>query len=161
VGQEIVRQVNFNAGELDPRVDGRQDLKVYFAGLERAENVVALPVGPLVRRPGTEFIDYARHVLLPVAFDTTMVQTPDGESHAGILAADGTLYATTVDLGAADQVIVQFDFGAAVEVHLIDLIDYGAKEGGGGATPDPVEPPFTYPWPNGNFGGVDSGVFEL
>lgn len=159
--QEILAGRNFNGGELDPRITGRSDLKTYYAALELGENIALLPVGALARRPGTLFIDYARHVLLPVDFIADMVEVPGGETKADIVAADGTLYTTTADLGAADAVLVQFDFGAAVEVHLIDLIDYGAKEdAGGGPTPDPVVPPFVYPWPNATFDPGTGGIFE-
>lgn len=43
----------FNGGELSPRLDGRADLPVYGRSVKRMQNVVALPHGPAVRRPGT------------------------------------------------------------------------------------------------------------
>jgi hypothetical protein len=157
MAQEIVNQKNFNVGELDPRVDARADLKVYYAGLELAENLVPLPVGPIVRRPGTVFIDYGRHVLAPVNIDVGFLQTGGaGGTAADALAADGVLFTTTDPLGAADQVLLQFNFGAAVEIHLWDVVDFAAKDPMAAA---PAPPPFVYPWPNANFDPDFGGSF--
>jgi hypothetical protein len=77
------------------------------------------------------------------------------------LAADGTWFTTTADLGAADQVLLQIDFGAPQEVHLIDLIDYAAKEDRRRRpTPDPRRPSPIRGRPGGDFNvGVGSGGF--
>lgn len=151
--QEIVKQLNFNAGELDPRIDARSDLKTYYAALAYAENVVPLPLGPLVRRPGTVFIDYVRHVAVFVPVVAAFITAPSGGTAADAVTKDGTLFETTADLGAADQVILQVNFGAAVEVHMIDLLDYSVKD----PMAAPATPaPFTYPWPQPSgfsFGG--------
>lgn len=47
---------SFNRGELDPRLVGRKDLQAYYAGTQRAENVVTLIQGGMRRRNGTEFL---------------------------------------------------------------------------------------------------------
>lgn len=156
--QEILKQLSFNVGEIDPRVDARSDVKIYYAGLELAENVVTTPVGPLIRRPGTEFIDYARHHLDAVPLVAANVVPLAGATPAHIVAADGTLYTTTTPMGAADMVLIQVDFGHEVEVHLIDLLDFAAKDTAMGA-PDPEPPPFTYPFPNGNYTPPVDGIF--
>lgn len=47
---------NFTAGELSPLIDARVDLGFYGNGCRRLENAVALPYGPVTRRPGTRFV---------------------------------------------------------------------------------------------------------
>jgi len=46
----------FLGGELDPMMKGRVDSDNYAFGLEKAENFIALSLGPLVKRQGFEFI---------------------------------------------------------------------------------------------------------
>lgn len=46
----------FVAGELDPHMHGRVDTDQYSYGLEKCENFVAINEGPLVKRPGFEYI---------------------------------------------------------------------------------------------------------
>jgi len=45
-------QPTFAAGEFDPLLSGREDLENYFLSAARLENVIALPQGPLAKRPG-------------------------------------------------------------------------------------------------------------
>lgn len=158
--QEIVRQVNFNVGELDPMVSARSDLKIYFAGMELAENLVTTPVGPLIRRPGSTFIDKVRHVLDPVPFTEDQAGAPEGGFVIDIVSADSALFETTTSMGAADMVLLQIDFGMPVDVALIDVVDFAAKAGGGGA-PTPIPPPFVFPFlpPGGFVGGEIGGGF--
>ena len=47
---------NFTSGELTPRLDGRTDLKQYFAGASTLENVFVYPHGGVTKRPGTKYI---------------------------------------------------------------------------------------------------------
>ena len=47
---------NFTAGELSPRLDGRNDLAKYSAGCATVENMVIYPHGAAARRPGTQFV---------------------------------------------------------------------------------------------------------
>ena len=47
---------NFTAGELSPRLDGRNDLAKYSAGCSTVENMVIYPHGAAARRPGTQFV---------------------------------------------------------------------------------------------------------
>ena len=49
-------QLNFNAGELSPLMAARADLPVNAFGCETLENMLATPMGPSFRRPGTEYI---------------------------------------------------------------------------------------------------------
>jgi len=51
------RQTNFGGGELDPRLWGRKDLKVYSAGARVLENFIPTHHGSLMSRPGTFFVN--------------------------------------------------------------------------------------------------------
>lgn len=46
----------FNAGELSPRLSARIDFGKYQAGLETCENLIPLPEGGVMRRPGTRYV---------------------------------------------------------------------------------------------------------
>ena len=52
----VQMQTNFTAGEIDPLIRARNELKSYNNGLEKATNVVCQPQGGITRRPGTRFI---------------------------------------------------------------------------------------------------------
>jgi len=52
---------NFNAGELSPFLVSRTDLKKYDEGCQQLENFIILPYGGVIRRPGTQFIGYAKY----------------------------------------------------------------------------------------------------
>jgi hypothetical protein len=56
----FLTQTNFTAGELDPRLLGRTDLKAFENGAARLRNVVVDTTGGVRRRPGTEYIAAAQ-----------------------------------------------------------------------------------------------------
>ena len=67
---------NFTAGELSPRLDGRNDLSKYSAGCSNLQNLVIYPHGAAARRPGTthvaEVTDSSKKTrLIPFEFSTT------------------------------------------------------------------------------------------
>ena len=47
---------SFVAGELSPRLEGRDDIDQYFQGNRQIENMIVLPHGGLSRRSGTRFV---------------------------------------------------------------------------------------------------------
>jgi hypothetical protein len=47
----------FNAGEVTPYINAREELEVYQSGCSRMENFIALPYGGARYRPGTELIN--------------------------------------------------------------------------------------------------------
>lgn len=49
-------KTNFVAGELDPRLLSRSDIKHYYNGAERVRNAIVLPQGGAEMRPGSKFI---------------------------------------------------------------------------------------------------------
>lgn len=52
----VQMQTNFTAGELDPLMRARVDLKSYENALEQAKNVLCQPQGGITRRNGTRYI---------------------------------------------------------------------------------------------------------
>jgi hypothetical protein len=51
---------NFASGELSPKLRGRKDLKIYFNGLERAENIIVETQGNARNRTGSVFVNHTR-----------------------------------------------------------------------------------------------------
>lgn len=141
--QEIYRQANFTGGELDPRCLGRRDLKAYASSLAMAENLQPMPQGPLRRRAGFAHVDVVRTQLEAVSIAAATVTAPNGGDAASLKA--GTGLTTTTPLGVVDgYVIAEVDFGAPVAIGLVDLIDFGFIDTGGGGGLDPAPPDF--PW---------------
>lgn len=54
---------NFTAGALSPLLQGQVNLKKYENSLETCKNFLIKPHGPLIRRPGSEFINNTRNNL--------------------------------------------------------------------------------------------------
>lgn len=52
----VQMQTNFTAGEIDPLIRARNELKSYGNGLEKATNVLCQPQGGITRRNGTRYI---------------------------------------------------------------------------------------------------------
>ena len=49
-------QTNFTRGELSPRLQGRIDFQGFFNGVEVLQNMLVLPHGGVMKRPGTRFV---------------------------------------------------------------------------------------------------------
>jgi hypothetical protein len=52
----FLSQTNFSAGELDPRLRGRTDLRAYENGAAKLRNVVVDTTGGVRRRPGMAYV---------------------------------------------------------------------------------------------------------
>lgn len=63
-------KTDFTAGELDPLLFAREDIKAFAKGVARLRNFTQLDSGAIRRRPGGKFLDdlYADAVLKPFAF---------------------------------------------------------------------------------------------
>lgn len=65
-------QTAFTAGVLDPRMNSRQDLELFYQGMSVGRNVICLPHGGVKRRPGWKYhaTMTALSRLLPFSFNT-------------------------------------------------------------------------------------------
>ncbi len=148
--KEILRQRTWNAGEVDPDLIGRDDVKVSANAGKYIENCLCIPQGPLVRRPGLSRVDVARHPIAPIDATAAAWSAPNGGVAANAKVADGTALATTADLGTTHPyVVAEIDFAGPVAVYAVDVIDYGLVTTSG-AVP-PAAPPIQYPWGGGGF----------
>lgn len=156
--QEILRQSNFNGGELSPQAIGRRDLRAYVSSLALCVNHMPRAEGPIRRRPGLAHVDRVRNRLELLALDDVVVTAPNGGTAGAIL--DGSVLVTTTPIGTTDPyVIAEFEFADPVEVGLIDIINfsivptgYAPPEGGGGSGEGEVGGPAPpqYPWGGGD-----------
>ena len=62
-------QRSFNSGEFSPEMFGRTDLEKYPNAVKSMFNMIPLPHGPAIRRPGLEFISTARWLPDIAAYD--------------------------------------------------------------------------------------------
>ena len=62
-------KTSFTAGELDPRLLGRLDLKAQEDGASRLRNVIVHPTGGVTRRPGTAYAATVPGGLRLIPFD--------------------------------------------------------------------------------------------
>jgi len=72
--QAFLTQTDFTAGELDPRMLGRTDLRSYQSGAAKLRNVVVETTGGVRRRPGTAFVANAAGPGRLVAMETAAEQ---------------------------------------------------------------------------------------
>jgi len=85
---------SFNAGELSPFLDAQVAVEKYPAGCRVLENFIPLPYGGVMRRPGTQFIAYAKTGstqirLIPFVFsETTRYVLELGPTYARVYNAD-------------------------------------------------------------------------
>lgn len=88
-------QTNFTAGELSPRLLGREDIVRYQNGAKRIENCMVLIQGGAFRRPGLEFIVPAkladkRARLIPYVFNVSQAYHIEiGDGYMRFYTADG------------------------------------------------------------------------
>lgn len=152
--QEVLRQSNFNGGELSPQAIGRRDLKAYASSLALCVNMIPMAEGPIRRRPGLAHVDVIRNRLEAVEITGAMLTAPNGGVVADLMSGAGMVTTATID-AAEPHVLLEIDFGAPTTVGMIDLTNFAivdAGSGGGGDPgnlPDPTPP--QYPW-NGGYG---------
>lgn len=141
--KEIIRQVSWTGGELDPLVQGRRDLKAYFQGAAKLENHMVRPQGPATRRFGTAFIDTVRRPLVTVDISGATRTAPSGGNANKVVSDTDGVLLTTAPMGTDNPyVLVQIDFGGDVEIGAVDLVNFASQTG----VAVPGEPPHNYPW---------------
>ena len=117
-------QSNFTAGELDPQLAAREDASTYYAGAERARNVLLIPHGGVTRRPGLLYRDTLVPVLDSIDLSGATITAPEGGTAANATDGDeATKVTTTTNIGTVDPyVILLVDLGAAFS-DLIRFVD--------------------------------------
>lgn len=146
--QEILRQSNFNGGELSPQAVGRRDLKAYASSLALCVNMLPMAEGPIRRRPGLKHVDKIRNRLEGLPVTEGMVTAPNGGEVWKAFMGEG--FETTTAMGTIDPyVLLDIDFGAPTALSMVDLVDFlikPASSGGGDLDPLPDPIPPQYPW---------------
>lgn len=118
-------QTSFTSGELDPSLKFRTDIKHYYQGAEYLRNVMVVPQGGAVRRPGLRWISEMHKQI--EAVDLTgggvVVIAPEGGTAGNAIDGDtATLLTTTTNVSTVDPyVIVHVDLGAATDVLFTDV----------------------------------------
>lgn len=137
-GALTIMQSSFTGGELSPLAAARLDAQRYYQSLATLDNMVAIPQGPAVRRPGTIFAgatdsnNVAR--LLPFRYSTTdayvLEFTPAKmrvfRSHGLVTNDDGSLYTLATPFDANELAHVQLGQSADV-CYLVDGTDWPQK----------------------------------
>ena len=122
-------QTSFVAGELDPLLVGRTDLKHYFQGCELARNVMLLPQGGAKRRDGLEFIDTLSETITRVTGQT--ITAPNGGVTANANDDDTTTeLLTTTNISTTDPyVVAHYDLLTAKTIKFADIIGFKITAG--------------------------------
>jgi len=87
-------QTNFTSGVLDPKLNGRIDLGIYYNGVQSGDNVIILPQVGMTRRPSFEYLNTlaARSRLFAFEFNTsTLYIIAMDENNWYSYQPDGTL----------------------------------------------------------------------
>ncbi|GAB7024700.1 phage tail protein [Salidesulfovibrio brasiliensis] len=111
----LISQVAFNAGEIDPELDGRTDIEPRARGCRTLENFIPTVTGPVRRRGGSRFMqpaanDSASPLLQPFEFNKQQAYVLEFSPlsvrvwvHDGLVAAeDGSAYSVETPFTAED-----------------------------------------------------------
>lgn len=152
MAEEILRQVNFTGGEIDPKLIGRRDFKGYYTSVVQGANTIVAPQGGIYRRPGLAHIDAIRGPMSKVSLVGANITPMSGGPASGILDGSSPLQTTAV-MGTTDPyVVLEIDFPGPTGIGAVDVEDYAIVDTG--ATPSvPAPPPFYYPpsaWAGGD-----------
>lgn len=108
-------QQNFANGELNPKMQGRADVDMYYKSAQKMRDVVTTPYGGFVRRPGTKVIYQGGNGLTTLPNMTTDTDITDDETNSidkiadldittyAELTSDGTIPAGTKLASVADS----------------------------------------------------------
>jgi len=104
---------NFNAGELSPLLNARDDLAKYQSGCQVMENLIPLPQGGATKRPGTKYIAEVKESslatrIIPFEYSTDQSYILELGNQYMRFFTDGAAiggYAGTEDLSALDNLV--------------------------------------------------------
>lgn len=131
-------QTNFTAGELSPRLFGRQDIERYRNAVKSAENVFLLVQGGAIRRYGLRYTAKAKHadkheILVPYVFSRSqayMLEFGDAYfrvffSDGGQVESGGLPYEVPTDYAEAD--LDEIDFVQSGDTMFLFHVDYPVR----------------------------------
>lgn len=128
-GYKIIR--SFSAGELSPLMLTREDLSKYHSGCMAMENMIPLPQGPAMKRPGTKYVADSKEdtaiKLFPFEYSTDQTYIIEAGNqyfrfytdHAQVAESAGT-----DDLGTLNNNLVHFKLN---EISGNDIYDSSAN----------------------------------
>lgn len=113
----------FTKGELDPVLDGRSDLDVYYSSAKTMENCIPLPQGGVRRRPGLQYTLTAPNEITIYPFGSVTATAPQGGTAGNVTDGDLTTFlVTTNNISTTDPYVVcTLDLGSAQNVAFLDL----------------------------------------
>jgi len=126
----LKRQNRFTAGELEPQLIARNDGDYYYAGLDKARNVIVIPEGGVKRRMGSININEITGTIVRSTAGVT-ITAPNGGATANANDNDpNTLFQTTNPIGATNPyVVLEYDLGAAQKIGFVDLVNLTISTG--------------------------------
>lgn len=117
---------SFSSGELDPGLRTAEDLELFRTGLRRARNILVSPTGGFRDRGGFAHVSYLRNRLEALALDgATVTAATGGGVVVGVdpITGEPIFIVTDPVVPAGGGAIVHVDFGAAVLVACVDVIN--------------------------------------
>jgi hypothetical protein len=133
-----VQLTNFTAGELSPRLDGRNDLSKYASGCKTLQNMIIYPHGSAARRAGTTFVREVKDStkktrLVPFEFSTTQTYILEfGDQYIrfyknnGIILSGASVYEIATPYLEAD--ITTLKFAQSADVMYICHPNYSVRK---------------------------------
>ncbi|WP_443696435.1 hypothetical protein [Pseudomonas sp.] len=116
---------SFAAGELTPEMNGRIDLAKYQTGLSLCRNCMVLPHGPVVNRPGTEFVSEIKNSantarLIPFTYSFTQTMCIEvGAGYFRFHSQAGTL----LNAGVPYEIANTFTQAEIFDIHYVQSAD--------------------------------------
>jgi hypothetical protein len=129
-------QTRFTIGELDPKLYSRPDIEAFGAACKTAKNLLTLPEGGMISRPGTVYIDRLPRQLTRVLTANLTATAPNGGSTVN--ANDNntaTFFTTTTNIGGTNPyVVIQYDLGSIENIGFVDILNCRFTPATGGTT---------------------------
>ena len=120
-------QATFTSGELDPLLAARSDVKHYYNGADKMRNVLAIPQGGAIRRPGLKYVDGVHDEIAAIDLSGggVTVTAPNGGTVANAYDDNEATFCTaTTSIGVLDPyVLINVNLGTPTEVLFADVVN--------------------------------------